>query len=59
MLDGPIRIKDIRPLIGGRYKYGECRFHLNSADKQWKKNPTTNARYFNGNQSSLKNSYEY
>ena len=30
MLDGWIRIKDIRPFTDGRYKDGEWRFHRNS-----------------------------
>jgi len=34
MVDGSIRIEDMRPLSDGRYKDGEWRFHRNSADKQ-------------------------
>jgi len=37
MLDGWIRIKDIRPFTDGRYKDGEWRFHRNSAYNQWKR----------------------
>jgi len=44
MLDGWIRIKDIRPFTDGRSEDGEWRFHRNSAYNQWKRILTTNTR---------------
>jgi len=37
MLNVWIRIKDIGPFTGGRYKDAEWRFHRNSAYNQWKR----------------------